>query len=225
MLSMDRYRLHWPDCRNVRDLGGLPTADGGTVRERALVRSDSPHRLTAEGLAALRAHGVRRVIDLRGTAEAAALPSVLSGEELYRLMPFVDEVNDPARDLPDLAPIADVYKASIIGNAPHIAAAVGAVADAPAGAVLVHCAAGQDRTGLLVAVLLRLAGVADEVIAADYAYSAVCWERPGECEPATIRAALARIDEAYDDVPDYLLAHGVTTAQLQAVRDRLRTAT
>ncbi|MER7276612.1 tyrosine-protein phosphatase [Dactylosporangium sp. NPDC000244] len=50
-------RLHWPDCRNVRDLGGLPAAEGRTVRERALVRADSLNRLTAEGVAALRAYG------------------------------------------------------------------------------------------------------------------------------------------------------------------------
>ncbi|HTJ40393.1 MAG TPA: tyrosine-protein phosphatase [Dactylosporangium sp.] len=222
MITLDRHRLHWPDCRNVRDPGGLPIAGGGTVRERSIVRSDSPHRLTAEGLAALRAYGVRRVIDLRATDEAARQPSVLAGEPMYRLMPFIDEAADPARDLADLAPLADVYRASIIGNAPHVAAAIAAVADAPPGAVLVHCTSGQDRTGMLVALLLRVAGVSDEVIAADYAYSAVCWDRPGECEPATIRAALDRVDECYGGVEAYLLAHGLTEPQLERLRTRLR---
>jgi protein tyrosine/serine phosphatase len=207
-------RLDWPDCRNVRDLGGLPTAGGGTVRERALVRSDSTARLTAEGLAALRAHGVRRVIDLRGADEAAAWPSVLAGEGMYHLLPLIDPVDDPARDLPDLAPMADVYRLSVIGNAPHIAGAVAAVADAPAGAVLVHCAAGQDRTGILVALLLRFAGVPDERIAADYGVSV-------ECEPAAILAMLGRVDEVFGGVEAYLRAHGITPAQLDALRARL----
>ena len=53
-------RLTWPDCRNVRDVGGLPTTDGGTVRVGALVRGDSPHRLTADGIAAVHGYGIRQ---------------------------------------------------------------------------------------------------------------------------------------------------------------------
>jgi len=56
-------RLDWPDCHNARDLGGLRTADGQTVRRRALIRSDRLDRLTEAGVAAVRAHGVS-IIDL-----------------------------------------------------------------------------------------------------------------------------------------------------------------
>ncbi|GAA3287721.1 tyrosine-protein phosphatase [Dactylosporangium vinaceum] len=91
----------------------------------------------------------------------------------------------------------------------------------PPGAVLVHCAAGQDRTGMLIALLLRVAGVPDAVIAEDYAYSAVCWQRPDECEPATIRGALERVDERFGGVEAYLRAHGLTDTQLTALCDRL----
>src|SRR4051794_33136483 len=139
-------RLYWPECRNVRDLGGLPAAGGRTVRERALVRADSLHRLTAEGVAALHAHGVVRVIDLRGVDEAARWPSALAGHAMVHSLPLIDPADDPARDLPALAPMADVYRASVGGNGPRIAAAATAVAGAPPGAVLVHCATGQDRT-------------------------------------------------------------------------------
>ncbi|WP_433617420.1 tyrosine-protein phosphatase [Dactylosporangium sp. CA-139114] len=214
-------RLHWPDCRNVRDLGGLPAAGGRTVRERALVRADSLNRLTAEGVAALRAHGVVRTIDLRAGEETARWPSALAGDAMYWPLPFVDPDNDPARDLADLAPLSEVYRLSVIGNAPRAAAAVAAVADAPPGAVLVHCAAGQDRTGILVALLLRVAGVPDDVIAEDYAYSAVCRDRPGEADPGTILAALERVDERHGDVDAYLLAHGLSERQLGALRARL----
>ncbi|WP_433044930.1 tyrosine-protein phosphatase [Dactylosporangium sp. CS-033363] len=206
--------LHWPDCRNARDLGGLPTAEGGALRERALVRSDSLNRLTADGVVALHAHGVSRIVDLRGIDEAAQFPSPLAGHEMVRLLPLVDPDDDPARDLADLAPLAEVYRASVIGNGGRVAAVVAAVADAPPGAVLVHCAAGKDRTGIVVAVLLRLAGVPDEHIAADYAFS-------GDCEAPTILAALARVDEVFGGVEPYLRANGVTGEQLGAVRDRL----
>ncbi|WP_433204467.1 tyrosine-protein phosphatase [Dactylosporangium sp. CS-047395] len=206
-------RLPWPDCRNARDLGGLPIAGGRVLRDRALVRSDSLHRLTADGVAALHAHGVSRIVDLRGTDEAAQYPSPLAGHDLVRLLPLVDPDDDPARDLADLAPLADVYRASVIGNGRRVAAVVAAVVAAPPGAVLVHCAAGKDRTGIVVAVLLRLAGVPDDRIAADYACS-------GDCEEATILAALARVDELFGGVEAYLAANGVTGEQLGAVRDR-----
>ena len=83
-------RLHWPDCQNVRDLGGLPTGDGGRIRAGALIRADSLALLSDTGLAALRASGVRRVLDVRGVAEAAAEPSRLAGDPMYRLMPMID---------------------------------------------------------------------------------------------------------------------------------------
>ncbi|WP_426504044.1 tyrosine-protein phosphatase [Dactylosporangium sp. McL0621] len=214
-------RLHWPDCRNVRDLGGLPAAGGRTVRDRALVRADSLNRLTADGVAALHAHGVVRVVDLRGVDEAERWPSALAGHAMVHSLPLIDPADDPARDLPDLAPMGDVYRASIIGNGPRVAAVVAAVAAAPPGAVLVHCAAGQDRTGIVVAVLLRVAGVPDDEIAADYAFSAVCRERPGEAEPEAILAALARVDELFGDVEAYLRANGIAEDRFAAVRARL----
>ena len=64
----DRH-LEWPSCGNVRDLGGLRTADGGRIRPGALVRADDLERLTTDGWAALEAHGVRTVIDLRNPDE------------------------------------------------------------------------------------------------------------------------------------------------------------
>jgi hypothetical protein len=72
LLSPVRYPapvkvLDWPGCRNVRDLGGLSTTDGGRTRYGALIRSDSHFRLTREGIAVVRAAGVSRILDLRWT--------------------------------------------------------------------------------------------------------------------------------------------------------------
>jgi hypothetical protein len=63
------------------------------------------------------------------------------------------------------------YLALIDRHADRFAEAIAAVADAPPGGVLIHCAAGKDRTGLISAMLLELAGVAEDVIADDYAQS------------------------------------------------------
>jgi protein tyrosine/serine phosphatase len=58
-------RLHWPDLRNARDLGGIAVAGGGRIRERALIRTDNHDRLDAAGLAAIQAYGANRIVDLR----------------------------------------------------------------------------------------------------------------------------------------------------------------
>ena len=65
---MTTRHLEWEPCWNVRDLGGLPTADGGTTRWGALVRADCLGKLTADGRRALYDYGVRTVIDLRGSS-------------------------------------------------------------------------------------------------------------------------------------------------------------
>ena len=72
MLDEDVRRLSWPDCRNARDLGGLPTESGGRIRTGALVRADNLTRLTPAGIAAVHRLGVRRIIDLRSADEVAA---------------------------------------------------------------------------------------------------------------------------------------------------------
>lgn len=62
-------RLVWPDCRNVRDLGGLPLADGGQTRSGVLIRADTLDRLTPQGLETIRAGGIARIVDLRSPWE------------------------------------------------------------------------------------------------------------------------------------------------------------
>ena len=57
--------LAWDGCTNVRDLGGLSTCDGRMTLWRAIVRSDTPARLTEAGWSALYAYGIRTIITLR----------------------------------------------------------------------------------------------------------------------------------------------------------------
>jgi protein-tyrosine phosphatase len=66
----------WDGCRNVRDLGGLPAAGGRVTRWGAVVRSDSPANLTPRGWPALRAHGIRTIVDLRNDEERTDLVDV-----------------------------------------------------------------------------------------------------------------------------------------------------
>ncbi len=61
--------LDWEGCFNVRDVGGLPTADGRATRFGILVRADSLARLTEAGCLAARDYGLATIVDLRSQRE------------------------------------------------------------------------------------------------------------------------------------------------------------
>ncbi len=232
--------LSWPDCRNVRDLGGLPTAGGGRIRERALIRADSLTRLTDEGVAQVKAAGVRRIVDLRNIDEAVSHP--FAGElDLYLLAPLIDPAREPDRNKTAERTLGDIYCSSLQRNARSIVEGVVAIADAPEGLVLVHCAVGKDRTGMIVALVLSVAGVADDVIAEDYAYSHHGLQAEHEeflatltdealrrkasermsARPQTMAQLLSFVREQWGDAAGYLRAHGVTDEQIERLRARL----
>lgn len=96
----------------------------------------------------------------------------------------------------------------------NMVAALASIAEAPPGGVVVHCHAGRDRTGVVVALALHLAGASTESIAADYVLTE-------DCPPATIVNTLAHLASAYGSVGDYLLGSGMTPAQMAVLRSRL----
>lgn len=249
--------LKWEGCFNVRDLGGLTTDDGGRTRTGALVRADVPTRLTSAGRAALLDHGIRTMVDLRFATEVALD---------WDAYPFQDLVGDPeavsvvyanvpfntGRDPADDEAIHNAYRAAtsrselnrldLDRNRPGIVAAIAAIADAATGGVLVHCHAGKDRTGIVVALLLSLVGVSEDDIADDYARTAVNLEplivewldsiSDDANERDRLRAlampareamldALAHLRRHYDSAETYLRDGGLSGAQVERLRARL----
>jgi protein-tyrosine phosphatase len=169
----DRH-LTWDGCRNVRDLGGLPTADGGRIRPGALVRADALERLTAEGWTALWDHGVRTVIDLRNDDEIgeddAPRPDGLTTVRLpldgIEDMDFWQHwIHRPEFGTPHY------YRAFLERFPERPARVLAAIAHARPGGVAVHCGIGRDRTGIVALLALGFAGVPADVIADDYALS------------------------------------------------------
>jgi protein-tyrosine phosphatase len=157
---------------NLRDLGGLPIETGGLTLSGRLLRSDSPHALSEAGRDALLALGVRTVVDLRTASERENRPNpLLDGASVRGVHTpiFTDDVEFPA----GMVTAGDVYGWWLRDLGPGIAAAMAAIADSEAAPILVHCHAGKDRTGVVVALVLRLAGVGVEAIADDYALSGV----------------------------------------------------
>jgi len=243
--------LVWDGCLNVRDLGGF-AVDGGETRFGSVVRADSVSQLTPAGWQALTDYGVRTVLDLRGDHEREEdPPRDLPVEVLH--VPFMEaneqEWNEIAEELEAVAKqprvadaTRDAYLIFLERFRPNVGAAVKAVAHAPEGGLVIHCVGGKDRTGLLTALLLYLAGVPVEEIARDYAVSEERlrprhdqWleaaesdaererlERITQCPPEAIVEVFGELERRYGSVEDYLRNAGVTDEEMELARRRLR---
>jgi protein-tyrosine phosphatase len=231
--------LDWDGSFNVRDLGGLRTLNGRATRHGAVVRSDSPDRLTAIGWAALHAHGIRTIIDLRNDEEREGRLNPAPPDVSTRHV-ALDDIADAelweqiwAEEL-DGSPL--YYRLFMDRKPERCAAAVRAVARARPGGVLVHCSSGRDRTGLITMLLLAVAGVAPDDIASDYELSTgnlrALYAELGEedqgpeievilrSKKTSARAELLAILEAIDVVA-YLRSAGLHEDDIAAVRSRL----
>ncbi|HTL40198.1 MAG TPA: tyrosine-protein phosphatase [Pseudolysinimonas sp.] len=152
---------------NARPLGGLPLAAGGETLP-GIWRSATPDGLDASGWREVTAAGVGRIIDLRNEGEYGEAPNRPAHLELIRA-PLEDPQDPDYTALWDRNwAIADFYLWGIARWPGLWATALAAVADAPPGAVLIHCAGGRDRTGVMSAVLLDAAGVTREAVLEDY---------------------------------------------------------
>lgn len=228
--------LDWPGLVNARDLGGLPLKDGN-VREGALIRSESLTRLDEGGVESLREAGVSRVLDLRRPGESPDPHPFAGDDATYVNLP----VEDPADIKRHTGPMVDLYLDMVDARPELFAAALAAIADAPPGAVVVHCAGGKDRTGLVTALALTVAGAAKEVVAADYALTEERLEplmrehlakivdealreqfREYQSTPAAnMITVLEHLEKEHGSVEAYLRAGGLTVEQLSALRERL----
>lgn len=229
---------------NFRSTAGYRAARG-TLREGALFRSDALHRLSEDGRRRFAAQGIVRVIDLRDAAELALAPSALAADGPETIH---HPVFDGAAGLPAIEgaySIAAVYRHIVAHRADRVASAVRLIADAPAGGVLVHCTAGKDRTGIVVAAALTAVGVPREQVVADYAASgpnlagewaermlAAAEERFGRLEDpvrelmvgspaAAIADTLDLIDETHGGVESMLRRHGLDDDALERLQQRL----
>ena len=229
--------LTWDGCLNVRDLGGVPLEGGGETRFRTLIRADSVRRLTDDGWHSLAGHGIRRVVDLRWQEELADDPprdidvEVVHVSLLGSYDPAVDGDMDGFVSRRDIVGFRVAgYSRWLERYRGEFAKALAALADADGPAVF-HCTSGKDRTGLVAALVLRLAGASIDEIATDYALS----ERnvltgDEEVEEYFLRATpaegmaltLSALESRHGSVRDYLRGCGLDEARMALLRDRLR---
>ena len=167
-MTPDRH-LDWEGCCNARDLGGLPTSDGRTTRWGAVVRSEQLDELTTAGWSALEAHGIRTIVDLRNHDERQPLDERRPAEIATVHVPLDDRADTGFWDRwghLDGTPL--FFRPFLDAKPERCAAALEAVANAGSGGVLVHCAGGRDRAGLISLLLLALVRVVPDAIVEDY---------------------------------------------------------
>ncbi|MGR6913530.1 tyrosine-protein phosphatase [[Actinomadura] parvosata] len=166
---------------NFRDVGGYAAKDGRTVRWQRLYRADSLGWLAGEDLAAFRALRVRSIIDLRHPYEVEKAGRAPETEgQLYQNLPIEGRPWDVAAFSEELGVaryLADRYLEVTEDGVGNLKTALETIARADNAPVVVHCAAGKDRTGVLTALVLSLAGVSEDDIVADYALTGLATER------------------------------------------------
>ena len=227
---------------NFRDAGGYPNRDGGSVRWRTLFRSDSLEAVTHAGREAVRGLGIRTTVDLRAAHEAESWPSVFAdGADLeYVRLPLAAPGSDTRA--PTANDLFELNRMFIDSAQDSLAGLVNALADRHEFPVVVHCAGGKDRTGLLIAMLLELAGVDRTDVVADYALSArysveliemltaraiangrdpAQFARLMECRPEIMEDTLAYLDSHHGGAERYLQGIGVSDSALASLRSSL----
>jgi protein-tyrosine phosphatase len=245
---------------NVRDLGGLPVRGGGATAPGVAVRADNLQDLTPGDVARLVEDvGVRAVVDLRTGIEVELEgpgPLTADGRVVIRHRSLYPEEGLTDIDLDegvlpwqgrrggeeDETPAVRAYL-GYLRNRPD--SVVGALEDLAGtdGAVLVHCAAGKDRTGMVCALALEVAGVEREAIVADYAatgerlegllarlrasptYAQDITGRPAASHvprAETMERVLELLDERHGGAAGWLGEHGFDDAAQRALAARLR---
>ena len=253
-------RLELHGTRNTRDIGGYRTVDGTTVRRGVVFRSDGLDDLSDTDTDLLLGAGVRAILDFRSNGEASR-PGAMTARfavagVTMRNLPLFDEAD--ARSLfqsplePGVHPLEPYYRSILVRHAANVRTALELLAEPANRPAVVHCSAGKDRTGVIVALLLSLAGVPASTICEDYARTGeyldaawietrrddaarwgIPWDRyvmAYECPPDVMAATLLFVSSEYtavgssapSEVSGYLASIGVAAETAATLRGALR---
>ncbi len=243
-------RLRLPGTTNVRDLVGYPAGSGQVIGPGRLLRGEVITTVAAEPPggpggpgddAPFRLLGLRTIIDLRSEYETARTASgwpAASGAHRVELLPIADggEGSDTnyMRQLLDgtlaqfgLDQMQELYRTILERRAATLASAVSLIADPDNLPVLVHCAVGKDRTGIVIALVLDLLGTSRDLIVEDYALTGhlrpdrveafAPMLRAAGVEPTAVRILFESPPAVMWSVFDWLDRHGGTAHYLQTM--------
>ncbi len=223
---------------NTRDLGGYPTAHGGVTQTHRFLRSDAIERWDGHDVAAMRAYGLSTIVDLRSRYEREKAPDpVVDGVRAVHA-PMLDNMHSSgfAQGVPNA--MSELYISLLAHDGQTLCQVMRALL-AP-GCALFHCTAGKDRTGVVSMLLLKLAGVPDDVVVRDYAVTAQymgaqfaaqraqlqAWgytvpENAFDSRPAEMERTLDVLAHRYGGARAYLLQAGLEETACDALREKL----
>lgn len=202
--------------RNTRELGGLPTADGYFIKDKKLYRSGALCYINASSAETLKERGIASVIELRTPQEISRegkdLPAFTSSLRRCYNCPMVNTAeNGGAAYISYIKP----------HNHKSIAKFFSILADENNYPVLFHCSAGKDRTGIMAALVLELAGVPRPIIMDDYLQS----QRNSaglKVDADWLRGVFKTVDRE-GGIVSFLSNRGVKKEDMQKIRAILRT--
>jgi protein-tyrosine phosphatase len=229
-------RLPLQATRNTRDLGGYPVPGGVTAWGR-FFRSDAPISLPPEDIETLLHLGITTHIDLRMLEEVQKWPSSVAEHPGFRYH-HVD-LCACMQMMPDTEEGVAVSYFQMTEQVEPMARIFRVIAQAEGG-LLFHCAVGKDRTGVVAAILLMLAGVPRQELLADYILTAAYMREPArkllETDPDIpffvvtprieyIETFLNRFEAAYGTAEQYLRSLGIPVDKIKFLTQRLTVLT
>lgn len=236
-------RLRLEHSLNIRDMGGFETEDGRATVFGKLLRAGALQKLTPDEWKRLTDYGVQTVLDLRSRSEIeSGRDSVPGGVEWYHCPIQTEQIDDG-----DIAAFAERAFAgsltegylTIVKNHGELLAAAlkRLISGLRKGAVLFHCTAGKDRTGILASCVYYLCGIAREDIIADYEVTytynrksmgrllgMLDEETRNRMEPfmRSDGDSMERLIDYYDviNLSEYLKRYGVTDEEIKLLRSQ-----
>ena len=235
-----RRNLNLGSVQNLRDLGGYSTKEGRKTKWGIFLRSGDMSAMTKDDQAALLRQGIRCVIDLRMAKEIAIAPNVFSDSKKVAFFNHdfwgtrFDDYRSKRKSATPEEKLSDLYCAGLEINGFVMAAVMKTLASGEGGFVF-HCRSGKDRTGLVAAILLVIAGVPDEVVAKDFGLSTTYLNEPELTEddlkkpgayqkgsaPETMMLTLDFLRDRYGGVEGYLSDQGVSVSEIESVREKI----
>jgi len=232
---MNCIRLPLDGAVNARDLGGYVTNDNMITKFKTFIRSSRLTDLTEKDNAFLKKYGITDIIDLRGVTKIQA--TFVSDDNIdkeyfkFYYLPLSNiemETYSKIHENDDNFDFGEAYK-YVLNNKGKIKQIFEILANSK-GAVLFHCTAGKDRTGIIAALILGLCGIPDLDIIANYqvtntyisgsTFLNTYANNVQKSEPKYMQTFISRLKEEYGSYENYLLSCDISKEDLKKIKTK-----
>ncbi len=235
-LTREQRLIKIENLTNCRDLGGYETQSGYYTKAHKYIRSSNITSLTTQGIEALLDYGVNVVVDLRSDFEVEQLPSQLKDcEEVtyYHLdLLGIPDFNVLPEDIKNYDDLGGYYRFILESSKQRIKAVFELFVKHLDDCILFNCSSGKDRTGIIAALLMDLAGCHEYDIVKDYSetagnieammpYLEELVDEEGQkylgSHPNNMIMMLNYLNEEYGSSRGYLLSLGISEDDLETL--------